>query len=87
MTHGMRRWIVDRRDRMGRVAKAVAKPCRARAVPLLSAWKLANSICSGCCVYVPQGLGRVRGIQRIWILRVVFQSECRFVLTPRSVVQ
>jgi hypothetical protein len=35
---------VDRRDRMGGVAKAVAKPVRARAVPLLPAWKLANSM-------------------------------------------
>jgi hypothetical protein len=43
---------VDWRDRMGGVAKAVAKPVRARAVSLLPAWKLANSmqwmLC--CCV-------------------------------------
>jgi hypothetical protein len=31
-------------DRMGGVAKAVAKPVRARAVPLLPVWKLANSM-------------------------------------------
>ena len=35
---------VDRRDRMGGVAIAVAKPVRARAVPLLPVWKLANSM-------------------------------------------
>jgi hypothetical protein len=35
---------VDRRERMGGIAKAVAKPVRARAVPLLPAWKLANSM-------------------------------------------
>jgi hypothetical protein len=29
---------------MGGIAKAVAKPVRARAVPLLPAWKLANSM-------------------------------------------
>ena len=35
---------VDRRERLGDVAKEVAKPVRARAVPLvLPAWKLANS--------------------------------------------
>jgi hypothetical protein len=35
---------VDRRERTGGIAKAVAKPVHARAVPLLPAWKLANSM-------------------------------------------
>jgi hypothetical protein len=43
---GVDKWNaeVDRRERMGGIAKAVAKPVRARAVPLLPAWKLANSM-------------------------------------------
>jgi hypothetical protein len=35
---------VDRRDRLGGITKEVAKPVRARAVLLMPAWKLANSM-------------------------------------------
>jgi hypothetical protein len=37
---------VDRRERerLGGITKEVAKPVRARAVPLMPAWKLANSM-------------------------------------------
>jgi hypothetical protein len=41
---------VDRRDRMGGVAKAVAKPVCARTVPLLPACGNWRTTCSGCCV-------------------------------------
>jgi hypothetical protein len=35
---------VDQRERLGGITKEVAKPVRARAVPLMPAWKLANSM-------------------------------------------
>ena len=35
---------VDRRERLGGITKEVAKPVRARAVLLMPAWKLANSM-------------------------------------------